>query len=449
MKRLPVRRRTFRHDAFVVIGWIVPAARNPERTHARCLERPLRAARRITSPDGRGPPGEGRHPAGCIPRFRQRLAFPPLRLAEPSWVDDPGFEVAHHVSALTGADVPVPLEQFRRLTDATLSEPLDRARPLWHLYLVPRLTDGRLGVTFKMHHALVDGKSAVELALLLFDLSPDAEPEPEDEWYPAPPPNAARRALDAFASNGCRTVARGARHDPHGGPTRREGGLPRAERIAARTGLPGPRTAGRSAAGVWPGVCTTRGLPGTSSTAPSSSVSAPSTFGGLPAPSRMRCMARRRKVGPPQVAQSAAARVALLRRRACAASRRRRNGSAPARRHPAAAARCRCGPRRSASARAPATSAGLPADLAPGRPRASCANPAPRRRPRSGGRRPRRRTSSPSPSPRPYTPGTISTGPFTDRTLRSAGAIASSEPAPRAAALRPRPCSSSDGSTSS
>ena len=136
-----------------------------------------------------------------MPRFRQRLAFPPLRLAEPSWVDDPGFEVANHVTALTGRDEPVPLEQFRRLTDATLSEPLDRARPLWHLYLVPRLADGRARLIFKMHHALVDGKSAVELALLLFDLSPDAEPEPEDEWRPAPPPNAARLALDAFASN--------------------------------------------------------------------------------------------------------------------------------------------------------------------------------------------------------------------------------------------------------
>jgi WS/DGAT/MGAT family acyltransferase len=136
-----------------------------------------------------------------VPRFRQRLAFPPLRLAEPSWVDDPRFEIADHVTALAGGDEPVALEQFRRMTDATLSEPLDRARPLWHLYLVPRLADGRLGVIFKMHHALVDGKSAVELALLLFDLTPDAEPEPADEWHPAPPPNAARRALDAFASN--------------------------------------------------------------------------------------------------------------------------------------------------------------------------------------------------------------------------------------------------------
>ena len=136
-----------------------------------------------------------------IPRFRQRLAFPPLRLAEPSWVDDHRFDVARHVTVPAEGGGPVSAERFRRLTDEMLSEPLDRARPLWHIYLVPRLEDGRLGLIFKMHHALVDGKSAVELALLLFDLSPDAEPEPMDDWRPAPPPNAARLALDAFASN--------------------------------------------------------------------------------------------------------------------------------------------------------------------------------------------------------------------------------------------------------
>jgi WS/DGAT/MGAT family acyltransferase len=136
-----------------------------------------------------------------VPRFRQRLAFPPLRLAEPSWVDDHRFDVARHVTVPAEGGRPMSLERFRRLTDELLSEPLDRARPLWHIYLVPHLEDGRLGLIFKMHHALVDGKSAVELALLLFDLSPDAKPEPMDEWRPAPPPNAARLALDAFASN--------------------------------------------------------------------------------------------------------------------------------------------------------------------------------------------------------------------------------------------------------
>ena len=92
------------------------------------------------------------------------------------------------------------LAAFGDFTDAVLSEPLDRARPLWHIHLVPLLEDGRAGLIFKMHHALVDGKSAVELALLLFDLEPDAGPEPPDDWRPDRPPSAARLALDAVVT---------------------------------------------------------------------------------------------------------------------------------------------------------------------------------------------------------------------------------------------------------
>ena len=135
-----------------------------------------------------------------VPRFRQRLAFPPLRLSEPWWVDDTGFEIASHVTEMVEPDLPVSLTRFAELTNATLSEPLDRARPLWHLHLVPRLEDGRLGVIFKMHHALVDGKSAVELALLLFDFEPDAAPEQSEEWTPAQPPSGTHLALGALVS---------------------------------------------------------------------------------------------------------------------------------------------------------------------------------------------------------------------------------------------------------
>jgi WS/DGAT/MGAT family acyltransferase len=135
------------------------------------------------------------------PRFRQRLAFPPLRLAEPCWVDDPGFDVAAHVTAIGDPDAALTLERFSRITDEELSQPLDRSRPLWDVKLAPRLEDDRAGLIFKMHHALVDGRSAVELALLLFDLSPDPGPEPPSRWTPAPPPSAARLALDAFASS--------------------------------------------------------------------------------------------------------------------------------------------------------------------------------------------------------------------------------------------------------
>jgi len=166
------------------------------------------------------------------PRFRQRLAFPPLRLSEPSWVDYPEFDVATHVTALGDPDVPVALDRFHEFADATLSKPLDRSRPLWHAYLVPRLEDGRVGLVFKMHHALVDGKSAVELALLLFDLEPEPAPETAEQWRPSRPPGAARLALEAMASTAAEPL-RAARGMARLAGSRGDGGLTGTLRRAA------------------------------------------------------------------------------------------------------------------------------------------------------------------------------------------------------------------------
>ncbi len=91
--------------------------------------------------------------------------------------------------------------RFAALADRALSEPLDRTRPLWRVYLVPKLADGTAGMVAKFHHALVDGKSAVEVALLLFDVTPDAEPAPAPEWRPEPEPGTARLAMGALAGS--------------------------------------------------------------------------------------------------------------------------------------------------------------------------------------------------------------------------------------------------------
>jgi diacylglycerol O-acyltransferase len=132
-------------------------------------------------------------------RFRQRLAYPPGGLAEPVWVDDERFVVADHVVPLGEPDETLALNRFDELTDQVLSQPLDRTRALWRVHLAPRLQDGTVGVVMKVHHAMVDGKSAVELALLLLDADPDA-PVPEvQDWNPRPPPGATRLALEAMA----------------------------------------------------------------------------------------------------------------------------------------------------------------------------------------------------------------------------------------------------------
>jgi diacylglycerol O-acyltransferase len=136
------------------------------------------------------------------PRFRQRLAFTPGGFAEPVWVDDERFDIAEHVVALAEPGQAMTRARFDELCDAVLSLPLDRSRALWSLHVAPLLDDGTLGLVMKAHHAMVDGKSAVELALLLLDLSPDAPEAEADDWAPQPAPSPARLALDAMVDTG-------------------------------------------------------------------------------------------------------------------------------------------------------------------------------------------------------------------------------------------------------
>jgi hypothetical protein len=69
------------------------------------------------------------------------------KIVDRPWVDDEELDLAGHVSVLEGG--PVSLERFGALTDAVRCEPLHANRALWHVYLVPQLADGRIGVIFK------------------------------------------------------------------------------------------------------------------------------------------------------------------------------------------------------------------------------------------------------------------------------------------------------------
>ena len=134
------------------------------------------------------------------PRFRRRLRSALPGMGEPFWVDDETFDIDRHVTLLCDPDDRPDPRRLGALCDRALSEPLDRARPLWKVYLAPRLSDGRSALVAKIHHALVDGKSAVEVALLLFDVTPDAEPAPVANWRPEPEPGTARLALGAMTA---------------------------------------------------------------------------------------------------------------------------------------------------------------------------------------------------------------------------------------------------------
>src|SRR4051794_24216479 len=134
-----------------------------------------------------------------VPRYRQRLAFPPLGAGQPRWVDDPHFNLRYHVrhSALPepGGD-----EELRQLAGRLFSQQLDRAKPLWELWLVERAGDG-FALIAKTHHALVDGISGVDIATVLFDLEREPPPPPEapPKWSPRPEPSRAVLFADALA----------------------------------------------------------------------------------------------------------------------------------------------------------------------------------------------------------------------------------------------------------
>jgi WS/DGAT/MGAT family acyltransferase len=129
-----------------------------------------------------------------VPRFRQKLAFPPAQTGRAFWIDDRSFNLRYHVrhSALPS---PGSEEQLRNMAARVFSQQLDRTKPLWELWLVQGLTRDRFALVSKTHHALVDGVSGVDIATVLFDLEPNPEPVPaEHEWEPAPEPSAAQLA---------------------------------------------------------------------------------------------------------------------------------------------------------------------------------------------------------------------------------------------------------------
>jgi WS/DGAT/MGAT family acyltransferase len=126
-----------------------------------------------------------------LPRLRQRLAFPPLRLGTPYWVDDAEFDLHRHLRHVT---LPSPGDdsQFHELVGEVLSPPLDRSRPLWELVLVDGFADERFAVVYKTHHAMADGFSAVDIGALLFDPEPNPVPSrAEERWVPQRSPSAA------------------------------------------------------------------------------------------------------------------------------------------------------------------------------------------------------------------------------------------------------------------
>ena len=125
-----------------------------------------------------------------VPRFRQKLAFPPFGSGKPVWVDDARLNLEYHVRH-SSLPAPGDDDQLAMLTGRLFSQQLDRSKPLWEMYLVQGLEGNRFALISKTHHALVDGISGVDLATVLFDANPVPAglTPPVRPWEPKPEPS--------------------------------------------------------------------------------------------------------------------------------------------------------------------------------------------------------------------------------------------------------------------
>lgn len=167
----------------------------------------------LTEPDGRLAFERIRdHLLGALaafPRYRQRVVTTPV-LGQPVWVDDEHFDVGYHLRH-TRLPLPGDQRQLKRLAGRIFSQRLDRAHPLWELWLVEGLDGGQVAIIAKIHHCLLDGIAGVSLLTALLRGTPDATVAAPRGW-PAPRPAPRRRELvRGELAHHVATLGRGAR----------------------------------------------------------------------------------------------------------------------------------------------------------------------------------------------------------------------------------------------
>ncbi len=123
-----------------------------------------------------------------VPRYRQRIRRPGAGLIPPVWVDDEDFDVTYHVR---GAALPRPgtTSQLEEFVARVQSRPLDHGRPLWELYLVDGLAEGRFAIVTKTHQALVDGIHAVDIGQVIVDPEMGRPAPFPDTWHASREPS--------------------------------------------------------------------------------------------------------------------------------------------------------------------------------------------------------------------------------------------------------------------
>ncbi len=125
------------------------------------------------------------------PALRKRVLTVPLGIHHPVWVDDPNFDVLHHIRRVRCPD-PGDLRALEDVVGRINSTQLDRARPLWELWIIDGLSGGRIGLLAKIHHCIADGVTGARMLASMFSTG---RPESGRASRPPPPPEAPAQPL--------------------------------------------------------------------------------------------------------------------------------------------------------------------------------------------------------------------------------------------------------------
>jgi WS/DGAT/MGAT family acyltransferase len=130
-----------------------------------------------------------------VPRFRQVVQVPRRGLGGPLWVDAPSFDLGEHLRVLplaAGAGEGELLLAIERLR----SQRLDPSRPLWEMCFLTGLSEERIALFVKLHHAIADGMAAMATVSAFLDIAPAASTAPAHPWTPTRPPSARELLAD-------------------------------------------------------------------------------------------------------------------------------------------------------------------------------------------------------------------------------------------------------------
>jgi diacylglycerol O-acyltransferase len=148
------------------------------------------------------------------PVFSKRPVRGLATLGQWAWEQDEPVDLEHHVRH---SSLPRPgrVRELLALTSRLHSTLLDRHRPLWEMHLIEGLEDGRFAVYTKLHHALMDGISALRLLERSLSTDPTARDQPLPfARQPRPSRDGGGFDLAGLLGNGMRAATDAARLGP-------------------------------------------------------------------------------------------------------------------------------------------------------------------------------------------------------------------------------------------